>query len=161
MKHQWLDDLGEFEPLNPEIVASWQDVEGSFRAAGMVKPAPGFVQRWHIRLEKEQSLQSRRQAWFIVGLNIVIAGILLFLSLLDIWPIFSNPSTLLLQWTDSITQILGFMQVVYHVSESMVTTLPRLIPSTWLMTLTASVVGIMVLWASTLKQYMFDQGVLS
>jgi len=161
MKHQWLDDLGDFERLDPDIVASWQEVEGSFRAAGMVKPASGFVQRWQIRFEKEQSLQARRQAWLIVGLNVAIAGILLFLSLLDSWPIFSNPSSLLLQWTESITQILGFMQVVYRVSESMLTALPGLIPSTWLLTLAASAVGIVVLWASTLKQYMFDQGVIS
>lgn len=138
---------------------AWREVSDRFESSSMVTPAPGFVNRWEVRLEADLAKRHRRQSWMIIGLNGFMAGILFILLAAQIFPILQSPSSMIIQATQSFGDLVSFVNVVEKVFTSLIRVLPGIIPATWWMALLASFGGLLALWIATLKQFALKHGV--
>ena len=138
---------------------AWQHVLLEFEAAGMAEPAPGFVSRWETRLAEQRRVEQRRQALILLGINIIVVLSILSLLVGFSYPYWTEPSGLLVAWVSAVSRALVFVNMVSGVLASLMRTLPNLLPASWLTSMAVSMVGLILLWLVTFKQYALRQGV--
>ena len=151
MNHQHFDE---------QLIESvWQQVELEFRASGMVAPTPGFAKRWQERLAKHRLREERKQAWLVLILCTVIALGFLFLSGVQFIPSLPSADGIFAVWVDFFAKVVVFVKMVVGILETLIRTLPRVIPPSWWISIISSFVVLVALWASMMKQYVQRQGV--
>lgn len=138
---------------------AWQHVLREIEQAGIAEPQPGFTARWQTRLAAQRKAEQRRQAWIILGINIIV--ILSILSLLVGFscPIWSNPSEMFVSWVGGLSRLVISINMVGGVIASLVRTLPGLIPFSWWVVIAVSSVIVFLVWFVTFRQYALRQGV--
>ena len=141
------------------LASAWEQVRLSMGNAGMIAPAPGFVDRWQDRMVTRRLIKQRRQAWMLLGLNWAIAAVLFILIVLQVIPALTSPTGLVVNFVARCTETWAFMRVVVSVVSSLAGTLPGLVPVSWWVSIIASLGALMVLWISTLRRYALPQGV--
>ncbi len=52
----------------PQLSTAWQEVRAEIQRMPEVSPAPGFSQRWQVRLEAERIRQQRRLTWLLMSI---------------------------------------------------------------------------------------------
>lgn len=150
-----MDDL-RFEDETLDF--AWQKVESSFRSAGMVAPLPGFTNRWMQRLEQARQKQERRQAWALILTNLVIASGFILLIGLGFLPSVSGQGGAVNLWVGLMTKIIISVKMVGGLANTMLRTLPGVVPSSWWIA-ALTLLGIVVaLWVSMVRRHFQNQG---
>lgn len=139
---------------------AWREVNDRFERSVTLAPEPGFVGRWEVRLEADLAKRHRRQSWVIIGLNVFMAVILFILLAAQVFPILQSPSSLIIQATQGLGDLLSFVNIIEKVFASLFRVLPGIIPFTWWVAILASFGGLLALWIATIKQFALKQGVL-
>ena len=123
MKHQQFDDR-IFE-------SAWREVEAEFQVSGLVSPAPGFGSRFRARLEMQRVAREQKQAWFVVGVNLVIALGFLILIGIQFVPSIPTYGNFVSFWVRLFSQAIIFIKMIWTILETFLRTMPGLIPSSW------------------------------
>jgi hypothetical protein len=152
MKHQQFDEQ--------ILESAWQEVEIEFRVSEMVTPAPGFVNRWQTRLDQRRIKAENKQAWVIVGINVVIALGFFTLIGMRLVPTMPSYASFLSFWVDLFAQTVIFFKMAGTIIETLFRTLPGLIPPTWWTNAIMSTGVLLLLWISLMRQYVQKQGVM-
>lgn len=137
---------------------AWQEVEMTFRSAGMVGPLPGFVDRWNQRLAMERMREERKQATVLVVTNIVIALGFLALVGLQIVPSMLAGHTLLTLWVNLVARLVVLLKMFSGVAETLLRTLPSIIPVSWWLTGLGVLGALVVVWAGMMRQHLTGEG---
>ena len=138
---------------------AWNEVEHSFRLAGMMSPAPGFVNRWQARLVIERQKEERRQAGLMIAAILIIAFGFILLIGLQILPNLDADINLVTVWVEMVSRIVIFFQMVGSAIGTLYRTIPGLIPASWFIGGFTFMGIVMVLWVSMVRQHIQKQGV--
>ena len=159
MDHQFIKDhMHDDNNLPEELKAALEQVSADIRLAGMAAPAPGFSDRFRVRLAERSAREERRQAWWFLGINVFLASLVLLVLGLRIIPALPAPAELLVSWIGTFTQIVTWFEVLISVGGSLLKTLPGLVPPSWWASILAATIGLVILWLATLRQYALPQG---
>ncbi len=140
------------------LATAWTQVEDTFRTSGMVAPLPGFTSRWMARLELERQREERRQAWALILTNLVIALGFLILIGMGFLPSISAQGGLINLWISLLSRLVILMKMAGGLVNTMVRTLPGVVPTSWWVG-GFTLLGIVVaLWASMVRRHLRDQG---
>lgn len=141
------------------IESGWQQVENTFRTAGMVKPAPGFVTRFQTRLAEQRVQDERKQAWRVLVVYATIALVLLS-TMGYLWTqTINEPSDLILLWVGLVSKIWVYIKMFVSIFLSLGRTLPNLVPLSWWTTIVSFVGGTVLFWGLTVREYLSLDGV--
>ncbi|MGD2027213.1 MAG: hypothetical protein PVI99_05295 [Anaerolineales bacterium] len=152
-KHQ--DD----QPFEDKLLATaWTQVEDTFRTSGMVAPLPGFTSRWMARLELERQREERRQAWALILTNLVIALGFLILIGMGFLPSISANGGVVNLWVGLLSRLVVFFKLAGGLTNTMIRTLPGVVPASWWVGGLTLVGIVVVLWLSMVRRHMRDQG---
>jgi len=141
-----------------QIEQAWKEVEHAFKSSGMVGPTSGFVDRWNERLLLEEQRADRRQAWTLVVMNVVIALGFLGLISIQVVPSLTEGSSLLDIWVDMVSKLIVTLKMFTGVFGTLQRTLPRVIPTSWVMPGLTGLGILVVLWVSMMRQHIQNQG---
>lgn len=141
------------------LEAAWQELEFEFRTVGMAEPESGFVNRWKDNLAKKREEEQRRQAWIFVGINVVTAFILLIMIGVLRIPFSEGVSGMFVGIVGVFTKFFVWLKVMVEVLESLVRTLPGLLPISWWLSVAVSLGILYMLWFSVIKRILLQQGV--
>ncbi|KAA3647906.1 MAG: hypothetical protein DWQ07_02660 [Chloroflexi bacterium] len=159
MDHPLFEDrMHDDDNLPEELQAAWEQVVADIQLAGMAAPAPGFSDRFRVRVAEQRAREERRQAWWFLGINLFLASLVLLVLGLRIVPTLPAPSALLVSWVGTFTQIITWFEVLISVGGSLLKTLPGLVPPSWWASILAASIGLAILWIATLRQYTLPQG---
>ena len=140
------------------VAVAWGEVENTFRSAGMVAPLPGFTARWMMRLEQARQKEERRQAWALILTNLVIASGFLILIGLGFLPSITEEGGLLNLWVGLLTRAVISIKMVGGLVNTMLRTLPGVVPTSWWIA-GFTLLGIVVaLWVSMVRRHLQNQG---
>jgi len=159
-KHSLRDHLAVCESC-AQLSYALSQVEQEFRAAPQVGPAAGFVERWQSRVESQQSTLQRRQAIAMLAINLAAASALLVWGINLLLPSLGSPVDLVSQFLDGFIDAFTSIKLAFGLSAPLLRNLPNLVPLSWWISLCSSFLGLLIVWANMLKQYVFEQGVLS
>lgn len=127
MNHQYYEDLLFAEqPLMPEdkatlqehlrgcescqmLATAWQEVESQLHRSAMLEPAPGFSDRWQIRLEREFQRVQRRQSMLLLGFSIGGATLLLASLAVLLLPLADSPIVFVAAWLSRVAEVIGYL----------------------------------------------------
>jgi len=115
-----------------QLSNAWQEVETQFRLAPPLKPAPGFTQRWQVRLAADQRRAQRWQTLSILLFSVGGAMLLFVLLGMTVFPLLRSPvpvaMVLVYQLTVLVSQISGTASVLITVVDTLIGVVP---PSLW------------------------------
>jgi hypothetical protein len=153
MKHQQYDDH--------ILESAWREVEAEFQVSGFISPAPGFGSRFRARLEMQRVAREQKQAWLVVAINLVIAlGFLILIGIqfFPALPTFDNFISFLVKL---FSQSIIFIKMIWTILETFLRTMPGLIPSSWWVNAVVSIVVLLILWVSLIRQFVQKQGAMA
>ena len=136
---------------------SWREVDNLLLSASHVTPAPGFVNRWHEHLVRQQQRLHRRQSLIMLAISASGAGILFVLLSRQIsleWRFYQQ---LLAEWLGSLFRLASSFDVVQEVLGSLVRTLPGVIPLPLWMGVFGFVATMSLLWLASLRKLAYYQ----
>ena len=139
------------------LETAWQEVEYTFRSAGMVSPRPGFTQRWHQKLAAEKAKQERKQAWLLVISNLVIALGFFGLIGLQMIPSIAFTDNILTLWVDLISRLVVSLKMFFGIAGTLGRTLPGVIPTSWWVSGFTLAGMLVVLWVSMVRRFLHNQ----
>ncbi len=88
------------------LSSAWAEVRGVLETAPTVAPAPGFADRWQVRMAEGRQRASRAQAWAVLGLTggsgLALASILALQGL----ALVRSPAHLAIQAMELLTPVL-------------------------------------------------------
>ena len=103
------------------------EVDKMFSCAYDLTPAPGFTQRWHLRLSEHRQKKQERKMWlFTLGLFVLSGVILLTLFMLNQQNI--NCFYEIGRWIASIARFAGLLNQTWTFIRALTSALPILIP---------------------------------
>jgi len=123
MNHQYFEDLLFAEqPLPPEenaalqkhlhgcetcqmLAGAWQEVENQLHRSAMLEPAPGFVDRWQMRLSLDNHRVERRQSMLLLGFSIGGATLLLASLIVLLLPLADSPIVFVAAWLSRLAEV--------------------------------------------------------
>ena len=115
------------------LSVAWAEVEGEIDRAPHISPAPGFANRWGVRLEVEKLKKHRRQGLSILFFSVIGAAILIVLMAIILAPALSSPLPLLVVWAYQVVSILFYVTMVGDALVTFTLTVFGVIPpSFWL-----------------------------
>jgi predicted anti-sigma-YlaC factor YlaD len=86
-------------PRCRRLETSWSEVHQLLSTSEQVAPAPGFTNRWQVRLEAQQQLALKRRnhrPWLLFMFFFSVAAVLLALLGLQLWQTFHSTAQMLL-----------------------------------------------------------------
>jgi hypothetical protein len=152
MKHQHID-----EQLLETVM---QEVEMEFQLAGLVSPRPGFLQRWQTRLDQQRIASEKKQVWMFMAIFGIIALGFFTLIGLRFVPVWHSNGSFLSFWINLFTQVVIFFKTIGTIIETLLRTLPGLVPPSWWVNVIVSAVVLLLLWVVLMRQFVQKQGVL-
>ena len=138
---------------------AWGEVENTFRHSGMVAPLPGFTGRWMARLEMQRQKEERRQAWALVVTNMVIAVGFVILIGIQYVPSVSSGGGIVALWVEMLSRVVLFFRMVSGLINTLLRTIPSLVPTSWWVSGTGVLGLAVVFWVSMVRRHLGEQGV--
>ena len=137
------------EELNEETV---HQVEEMMKSSKVVGPRIGFTTRWVKRYRRENVKLLRRQAAIFVIINTVIA-----FSLLGIiaWIYFDGVSSFggaVSKLVSQMSSVWADVRVFFNVFETVIKTIPGIIPSSWWIAILSSIGIVLLTWVARVKK---------
>ena len=129
-------------------------------ASPLAEPAPGFTNRWQLRMEADRVRQQRRQSLLILAFCIVGAGLLLGVLALLSLPLAGSPLALIMTWVSKGWVVISTANVIQDMLALLFKALVNTVSPIWLM-LVLGVGSLMaVLWAASLRMLMLPRRVV-
>ena len=127
-------------------------LESAFSSVKMSEPAPGFAQRWKIRLEERRSMAHRRQTTIILGLLSFGATALFLPLLVHMILVLISPEDLLFDLAKAFADWLSFLGTLGDIVVTFLRSLVSTIPILWVLPVLILLVGVILLSGFSLKQ---------
>jgi hypothetical protein len=134
-----------------QIQSSWRELEYVIKDAPEIEPASGFSTRFLSRLAEYQSRQRTKRSWILIGMTAMVASLLVFMLIFELWQLIQDPEPIILLWLDRIISIFAN----YYILQSLFRTTTWLNPETifvGLVFLVGMISFMSVLWLSTYKK---------
>lgn len=130
------------------LAAAWRQVEPLVSNAQMIAPAPGFVERWELRLEKERlSIQRRQSLWvFAAGLGFALVSLVLLatVTLLSL----NSP----IEWFLALTSRVATLFYLADAIQNSFIILQVSIPLSWWIGAGLTIAALCILWIFSLQK---------
>ncbi|RME86795.1 MAG: zf-HC2 domain-containing protein [Anaerolineae bacterium] len=164
MEHRPFEDwLLEERPLTPEQrrrlqahlrvcadCAALAEVGEALRRGEAVAPAPGFVDRFRMRLARERARQRRRG---VLGISLLAAGVL-GPGLVLLWPYLMtairSPAALLALWVHSLAFLISLGQAIGRAGLILLQVFSGFVPPASGLLLISAATGLILLWVFSL-----------
>lgn len=164
MNHQYFEDLLFTEqPLTPQdnaafhehmrdcescqlLANAWQEVESQLHRSAMLAPAPGFTDRWQMRLALDSQRVQRRQSMLLLGFSIGGATLLLASLALLLLPLADSPIVFVAAWLSHLAEMIGLINNTGDVIGKLLETLSGSVSLIWLIFGSGLVSLLAVLW---------------
>lgn len=130
------------------LAAAWRQVEPVIQTAGVVAPAPGFINRWQLRLEKERLALQRRQSLLVFGFGMGAALFFLILLAVTILTTINSP----VDWFLMIASRLAALFLLADVFQDAFSILSSAVPISWLAAGGVIVAALCLLWIFSLQR---------
>lgn len=129
-----------------------REVERELRAASVLSPAPGFVQRWQAHAEADRLRLYRRQTFFIMLLSIGGAMFLQTWLASVLYPLIQSPVPVLLAVVYEFTSTLTLATAIGEALMTVLRTVVGVIPPTQWAAIWLALAGVGALWIITLQR---------
>lgn len=164
MNHLYFEDLLFAEqPLTPQesaalqehlqdcescqmLANAWQDVENQLHRSAMLEPAPGFADRWQMRLALENQRIQRKQSMLLLGFSIGGATLLLASLAVLLLPLADSPIVFVAAWLSRLAEMISVLTSTGGVVNSMFRAMGGSISLIWVILGTGLVSLLAVLW---------------
>jgi len=142
-----LERAREQSPELEEALGAWQAIEAALQEAAVVGPAPGFAQRWRLKLaEKRERRRQRLVRWLLAGL---LMGALAALSLISL-EVLSSPAQIGAAWLETIVRVGQILEAGARFMTILGDGWPALLGS---LGLSAALAWLSVLWVAAMYRY--------
>lgn len=142
-----------------QVNTIWKDIELSFREAGKVSPAPGFVGRFRQRLAARQAAEARRQALLVASLWLGLAAIVALVLLWLLAPLFGNPTRLFFEIIELGLSFFSGLRTMLAFVAAALSFLPSFIPGDALYGLLAMLAAVLAWTFANLREFALVRGV--
>lgn len=129
-----------------QLSASWTEAEGVIKTTPVLSPAPGFTERWHLRLAADRRKRQNKQNIFILIFSAVGAATLLIVASLMIIPLLKSPWPFILTWTYQLATLYSFTSVYGGAFTVVVRSLIKLVPPIFWFALPLTLGGLSLIW---------------
>lgn len=140
------------------LETTWQEIEFEIKKSSQVGPQPGFTSRWKSRLKEQRRIEQRRQAWIFVGINTVTAIIILGIIGALNFPASSNMSEVFVGIITIFSKLIVHLNMLAGVIGSILRTIPKLIPSSSWTGISMIFGTLFILWYTTIRKVVDQQG---
>jgi len=174
MKHQPFDMwLFEEEALSPDqgralaehlescehcrtLAAAWSAVEGQILSTSQIEPAPGFTQRWRVRLADDNRRSGQRQLGAVLLSMTVGLVTLTLLFGAQLLPLLKPAIPIITQWFSKIVGVIGHLNLVREILGVLFKIMVEDIPMVYRVALPISLAGLSALWIVSLHRLSFQ-----
>ncbi len=164
MNHPYFEDLLFAEqPLTPQesaalqehlqdcescqlLANAWQDVENQLHRSAMLEPAPGFADRWQMRLELDSQRVQRKQSMLLLGFSIGGATLLLASLTVLLLPLADSPIVFVAAWLSRLAEMITVITSTGGIVSSLSQAMGGSISLIWVILGTGMVSLLAVLW---------------
>jgi len=143
------------------LALALSEVDRELRAAPVLPPVAGFVNRWQARLEAERQKLHRRQTFFTMLLS--IGGAMFFFALLAIvlLPVILSPWPVLLALVYELTSTFSFVSVIGEALLTVLRALFDLFPVTQWAAIWLAFAGLGALWVVALHRLTLPRRIIT
>lgn len=174
MKHQPFDMwLFEEEALSPDqdkalaehlescehcrvLAAAWSAVEDQILSTSQIEPAPGFTQRWRVRLADDRHRVGQRQLGAVLLSTTVGLVTLALLFGAQLLPLLQPAIPAITQWFSKIVGVVAHLNLVREIFSVLFEIMVEGIPIVYRVTLPISLAGLSTLWIVSLYRLNFQ-----
>ena len=136
-----------------QLQASWQEVEGFFDEQVFYRPAPGFTQRWQLRLAEELNLEHEKQqlrsTWMFLGATTGAALLVLIILTVRFFTTLQNPTD---PFISGMTLVAGLLNLTATIQKAIIPLFDVLIlsvPTLWwfFLVLSTSLISLVLIFS--------------
>ena len=142
------------------LAAGWHEVEGELKAASDISPAPGFANRWQVRLASQRAQRQKRQAAYFLIFSVGSAFLLLVALSILVWPVFQSPYPFLLALAARITSIYELYNTVPSTIFTLFNTFRQVIPPTLWVGLIVAAGSLFAVWIFALRKLAYERRIV-
>lgn len=150
--------MSQLQFNDPSLENAWDQVQSKIKNSGLVSPAPGFSERWRDYIKIRESQKERKQALIYAGINLSVALSLFILIVGRILPAIKEPSDVIVAWSILVKQVLFYFNMITSVGNSLLKTLPAIMPFTWWIVIIFSFGTMYLYWYSLLSNQFQKSG---
>lgn len=129
-----------------QLSTSWTEAEAEIKTVPMLSPAPGFTERWQIRLAADRRKRQSKQNIAILIFSAVGAATLLILASLMVIPLFKSPWPFILTWAYQLATLYSISSVYGGALTVLVRSLVNLLPPLFWVALPLTLGGLSLIW---------------
>jgi hypothetical protein len=133
------------------LESSWKELEAIIDRSALLAPAPGFVERWQVRLVEHQLHQQKLRGWYMIGATSLVVVFLLALALIQLWSLINAPNVYLAAMFERLMGVI----TIYFTIQNLVGSvhIPAPLYSLAAMVFLSGVISFMsVLWLATYRK---------
>ncbi len=134
------------------LAVALREVDQELRAAPVLPPVAGFVNRWQARLEAERHKLHRKQTFFTMLLSIGGAMFLFALLAIVLFPVLLSPWPVLLALVYEFTSTFSFISDLGEALLTVLRALFELVPVTQWAAIWLALAGLGALWVVALHR---------
>jgi len=129
-----------------QLSVAWTEVENELQFAPTLSPAPGFTERWQMRLAFGRHKRQQQQNIAILLLSAGGAATLLIVSSLLIIPLFKSPWPFILAWIYQLASLYSISSVYGGALTVLIRSVVKLIPPIFWVALPVALGALLVIW---------------
>jgi len=129
-----------------------QALDRTFSSVQMVKPMPGFTQRWRARVNEKRSKVHRRQTSLLLGLLSFGTTALLLPLVIQVILVLLSPEALLFDYAKGAVEWFAWFEFIGEILMTFINTLISTIPVGWWLSLAVVLAGVSTLWGLSLRR---------
>ncbi len=133
------------------IDSSWKELQAVIERSTELAPAPGFVDRWQVRLVEKKQHEQRLRSWYTIGGTSLVVISLLVLVAVQIWALVEAPNAYIAAIFD---QLMGILSIIFTIRNlASVIPVPEPVITLAVMVLLFGMISFMsVLWLATYRK---------
>ena len=134
-----------------------QGLERKFSSVQMLKPMPGFTQRWKARVYEKRMNSHRRQTSLLLGLLSLGTTALFVPIVIQVFLVLISPEKLLSDYAKGAVEWLAWFEFIGEFSLTFINTLISTIPVGWWLSFAVVLAGVSAVWGLSLRRLGFLQ----
>lgn len=134
-----------------QLESSWDELEAVIDRTSQLAPAPGFVDRWQVRMVEHQHHQQRLRGWYMIGMSSLVVVSLLVLLVVQVWSLIQSPDIYVAAMFDRFVGVLSIFFTIRNLFGSL--PYPGPLPTAAIAVLLFGMISFMsVLWLATYRK---------